>query len=201
MDASGRRFWNATSGCCDFGQTGVDDVAYLRDLLHRALAARPIDPARVYFVGHSNGAFMSYRMACALSPEIAAIGVIAGSDYPTDTECVPTMPLSVLHLHGTADPTIPYAGGSVGLASFPGAVTVVARWAARAGCSATPTMGAALDIDSTVAGPESTPSIYGGCHSGLDVELMTMQGTVHIPTFVPGAFGTSVLDWLLAHHR
>lgn len=198
VDASGKRFWNAP-GCCDFGATGVDDVAYLTDLVHEAIATRPIDPSRVYFFGHSNGGFMSYQLACRASEEIAAIAVLAGSDVPGETDCVPTRPLSVLHLHGTADSTIPYAGGNVGLGPFPGAVALATRWSARAGCDPTPTDDM-IDIERTLVGAETTRSTYTGCDTGLDVRLLTITGGSHIPSFANDAIGTEVLDWLLAHH-
>lgn len=200
IDASGKRFWNAP-GCCDFAPTGVDDVAYLRDLVDEAISVRPIDPDRVYFFGHSNGGFMSYHLGCVLSDRIAAIAVLAGSDAADPATCTPTRPVSVLHLHGTADTTIPYTGGNVGLGAFPGAVESVGRWASRAGCDATPTMGTAVDLESTILGAETTPSTYTGCDTGLDVQLLTIAGGSHIPTFGTTAIGTNVLDWLLTHHR
>ncbi|HEX6835071.1 MAG TPA: PHB depolymerase family esterase, partial [Polyangia bacterium] len=64
IDASGEHFWNATDACCDFGNTGVDDVAYLNAVVDDMEAHFNIDKKRVFFVGHSNGAFMSHRMAC-----------------------------------------------------------------------------------------------------------------------------------------
>ena len=200
LDASGMRYWQGTPGCCDFAHSGIDDVAYLRGLVHEAIADRPIDPARVYFFGHSNGGFMTYRLACELASETAAVAVLAGSDFPGDTDCVPSRAVSLIHVHGTADATIPYAGGNVGLGAFPGATTVVARWASRAHCGATPTMGTPIDMESTLAGAETTPTSYTGCDPGLDVRLLTITGASHIPTFAPNVIGTEVLDWLLMHH-
>ena len=55
VDSNGRRFWNATDACCDFDGVGVDDVAYVRWILDDVASRMPIDPARVYVVGHSNG--------------------------------------------------------------------------------------------------------------------------------------------------
>jgi polyhydroxybutyrate depolymerase len=198
IDASGKRFWNAP-GCCNFGGVDVDDVAYLMGLVHEAIATRPIDPSRVYFFGHSNGGFMSYQLVCRASDEIAAIAVLAGSDVPNDSDCVPTRPLSVLHLHGTADTTIPYIGGDVGVGPFPGAVAVTARWAARAGCDPTPTDDM-IDMERNLAGTETTRSTFTACDRGLDVRLLSIGGASHIPAFANGAIGTEVLDWLLAHH-
>lgn len=200
VDATGKRFWNA-HGCCDFATTGVDDVAYLHGLVQEAIAARPIDPTRVYFFGHSNGGFMSYRIACELADEVTAIAVLAGSDSQPDTSCTPSQPVSVLHLHGTADTTIPYAGGNVGLGAFPGAMDMVGRWAAHGGCDATPTDETPIDAESTLPGAETTPHAFTGCDPGIDVRLLSIEGGSHIPSFTPGTIGTEVLDWLLAHHR
>ena len=200
VDSSGKRYWNA-HGCCNFANVPVDDVAYLRGLVQEAMSIRDIDPARVYFFGHSNGGFMSYRIACELGSEVAAIAVLAGSDAQPDAACMPSQPVSVLHLHGTSDTTIPYGGGNVGLGAFPGAVAMVGRWAARAGCGATPTDGTPLDLESTLPGAETTPHTFTGCDPGLDVRLLEITGASHIPTFTTGAIGTEVLDWLLAHHR
>ena len=46
-------------------------------------------------------------------------------------------PVSVLHIHGTADRVIRYAGqrsNEAGVRGYPGAEESVHRWAARAGC-------------------------------------------------------------------
>ena len=73
-DADGKRFWNASDWCCDFGQTGVDDVAYLRALIQEAETIVAID--RVAVVGHSNGGFMAWRLACEGVPKLVAIASI-----------------------------------------------------------------------------------------------------------------------------
>ncbi|MEI7966813.1 MAG: PHB depolymerase family esterase, partial [Actinomycetota bacterium] len=63
VDATGKQFWNATEVCCNFFLE-VDDDAYLISMLNDMESKYSIDPKRIYFVGHSNGGFMSYRMAC-----------------------------------------------------------------------------------------------------------------------------------------
>ena len=57
------RFWNATEACCNFHGSDVDDSAYVRSIIDLVKAEYSIDPDRVYLIGHSNGGFMSYRMA------------------------------------------------------------------------------------------------------------------------------------------
>lgn len=198
VDADGNPFWNATPACCDFGHTDVDDVGYLRDLVHEATSRLPIDPARVYFFGHSNGGFMSYRMACEMSDEVAAIAVLAGSDFEDATACVPTAPVSLFHMHGTDDDSILYAGQPGG---YPGAESVVARWAAYAHCNEEPvTLPATLDLVSAIDGAETDVIHYDGCDTGFDVQLNRMNGAGHVPYFAAGAMD-GIVAWLTAHHR
>jgi polyhydroxybutyrate depolymerase len=93
---------------------GTDDIAFMRALVAQAVATLCIDPARVDAVGVSNGGAMVARMACAMSDQLAAIATVAGS-YKTIPWCRPDRPLSVLEIHGTADPVVPYRTVSVWL--------------------------------------------------------------------------------------
>ncbi len=202
-DDGGRQFWNATDACCDLGGAGVDDVAYLTALLDEAEAQLPIDADRIFFMGHSNGGFMSYRMACELGDRIAAIASLAGGDFEADDTCVPDRAPSVLQIHGTEDETIGYTGGTILSASYPGAVEVVERWAARAGCDVTmPSTGTPLDLVTSLAGDETTVTDYTtGCTEGRGAALWTIEGGVHIPGVIQPTFTNAVLDWLFAHPR
>lgn len=198
-DSRGNQFWNATPACCDFGSTGVDDVAYLTSLLDAAEAAVPVDTSRVYFIGHSNGSFMSFRMACELSERVTAIGGLAGADFLGETDCVPEQPVPVLHVHGTADETIAYEGTG----AYPSARTAVLRWAERAGCdtSGEPETLEPLDLDTTLEGAETTVERWAtGCAAGVDVELWTIQGGSHIPSF-NATWMPQLAEWLLRHRR
>ncbi|MBX7194507.1 MAG: hypothetical protein K1X94_20795 [Sandaracinaceae bacterium] len=200
MDSGGSRFWNA-GGCCDFGGADVDDVAYLTALLDDAEARVPVDAGRVYFLGHSNGAFMSYRMACVLSERITAVAALAGTEA-TMVACEPTRPVSVLHMHGTADTTIPYVGGMLGTVPYRGAEDEVAQWRMRDGCDESTVDGGAREYDAMVAGEESHVTTWPACSAGTTVELWRMDGSGHIPS-LGGASGAphAILEWLLARRR
>jgi polyhydroxybutyrate depolymerase len=101
--------WNAGNCCAYAHREGVDDVAFVSALLDEVLAEYPADPARVYATGMSNGAMMSYRLACELSDRIAGIAPVAGA--LNVTPCRPERPVAVLAVHGTADQAVPYEGG------------------------------------------------------------------------------------------
>lgn len=102
------RTWNG-GGCCGYAMDqGVDDVGFLVSLIEELSADLPIDVDRVYLSGHSNGAIMSYRLACERADLIAAIAIYAGA---LEVDCAPSSPVSVLAIHGDADKNIPIEGG------------------------------------------------------------------------------------------
>ena len=81
VDPRGNRFWNATDACCNFYGSTVDDVAYIRALLDDVAARTPVDPKRVFVVGHSNGGFFAHRLACDMPERIAAVVSLAGAQW------------------------------------------------------------------------------------------------------------------------
>jgi polyhydroxybutyrate depolymerase len=103
------RGWNG-GYCCGASQVeNVDDVTFIRELVHVLIAPQAIDGKRVYVAGHSNGAIFGYRLGCELSDVVTAIGVQAGSLGVSP--CAPARPVPFLHIHGTADWRAPIAGG------------------------------------------------------------------------------------------
>jgi len=199
IDSRGNRFWNAMpGGCCDFDGSGVDDVAYLTALVDEAVNTLPVDEDRIYFTGHSNGGYMSYRMACELSDRVAAIMSLAGGDYWSETACVPSQPVSVLHVHGDADDTVSFESSTWSL----GAHATTKRWALRAGCDDVETTGAALDIESSLAGAETLVTEWRtGCDARHSAALWRIVDGSHVPRFDRNRWMPAVSDWLLAHER
>lgn len=195
VDSAGQRFWNANDVCCEQGPIQVDDVEYLGGLIDEIRGAYAIDPKRIFVVGHSNGALMAHRLACDRADLFAAVVSLAGATWKDQTLCRPTAPVGVLEIHGTADDTVPYEGGTlppnllpVPSAPFPGAEETVADWAAKNHCSSTPDApGAPLDLDSTLAGAETQPMSYPGCAANGAAELWTIEGGSHIPIFTADA--------------
>ncbi len=198
IDDSNRQFWNADPACCAFGSQKPDDSAYLAGLIDEAIAKWPIDPKRVFVIGHSNGAFMAYRMACDHADKIAAIAGLAGAAASVPAQCNPSQPVSILHMHGTADTVVPYGGG--GMLTAPGAVASVAYWAGKNGCGTTTSNGATLDLDNGVSGAETQAVTTNGCPATGAADLWTMTGSSHIPS-VGDAFSPAIEQWLFAHAR
>jgi len=183
-DRLGNRFWNATDACCDFFHTGVDDVAYLDAMIDEIAAKYPVDPARLFVVGHSNGAFMAHRYACDRASRVAAIVTLAGMTWKDQSRCGAGSPVSVLHVHGRNDTTINYQGGATPEGAYPGAVETVGDWAGKDGCNGSlAATGRKLDLDRTVAGDETVEEATTGCPAGTAVELWTIEGGGHVPAF------------------
>ncbi|HQZ33757.1 MAG TPA: PHB depolymerase family esterase [Ilumatobacteraceae bacterium] len=196
----GKQFWNATDACCGFGST-VDDVGYLTALVENVQSNYNVDPKRIFFVGHSNGGFMSYRMACDRSDMVAAIASLAGATWENNATCDPSQPVSVLQIHGTADETIGFEGGTLLGNDHPGARETVADWSSNNGCSdTTADLPTALDLDAAIPGDESTATEYTGCPVGGAVELWVIPDAPHVPP-LSASFGADIIDFLFAHPK
>ncbi len=101
--------WDVGGGCCGVaGESGVDDVGFVSAVVADVRTLASLDPHRTYAAGMSSGGMLAYRLACETTL-FAAIGAVAATELGA---CVNPSPLSVIHVHGTADPTVPYAGVS-----------------------------------------------------------------------------------------
>lgn len=199
-NALGNRFWNATDACCAKGRNPVDDSTYLLAVIDQVKAQYDVDPKRVFVVGHSNGGFMSYRMACDHADVIAAVASIEGATWDDPSRCQPSAPVSALEIHGTADETIAYDGGSILGSAYPSATQTVKTWAGYDGCDPTPVRPAPADRRIEKDHPPATVTRYGGCRAHTGVELWTQPDGTHIPSWTDD-FSTQIIDWLQAHPK
>jgi polyhydroxybutyrate depolymerase len=202
MDHQKRQFWNAGPACCNFDRKNIDDVARLSALLDSWRGRPDVDPSRVYVMGHSNGGFMTERLACALGDRIAAAASLSGAAPASDVRCTPTKSLTLLEVHGDADEIVRYSGGSVfdtaELARFPSAENGFQAWSKRLGCAGAALLGPALDLDPRLPGAETSVEQYTGCPSG-SVALWTVHGGSHNVGTGQQAF-EAIWRFLSAHH-
>jgi polyhydroxybutyrate depolymerase len=152
--------WNISSSA------GTDDVGFISSLIDTLNYNYGLDLSRIYATGMSMGGFMSYRLACELSDRIAAIASVTGLQafYP----CIPSRPVPVLQIHGTADPVVPFAG----------VATTINNWVNYNGCPATPVT---TDLPDIVPEDNSTVTIsyYGLCDDSTEVILYTIVNGEH----------------------
>jgi polyhydroxybutyrate depolymerase len=201
-DRDGNQFWNATGGCCNIYGSNVDDVTYFDAIVDDVASKYKVDKKRVYVVGHSNGAFMAHRLACERASRIAGIVALAGENYLDPTMCKPTEHVSILEVHGDADQTILYGGGSKADGAYPSCHASVASWAANDACTgALAPTGVTLDLDTNLAANETIVETYGGCPAGIDVALWTIQGGAHVPAFNRPEWGNDIWGFSSAHAK
>jgi len=149
--------------------TGTRDVDFLRAVVDDASRRVAVDPNRVFVTGISNGGVMTYRAGCGLAGTVAAIGPVAAW-FP---DCLPTTPVSVVHVHGLEDGVLSFDGGG----SSPSVPDGLAEWRSADGCTGPPT--------TTQAG-QVTHSVWASCAPGTAVELFTIaHGRHEWPGAVP----------------
>ncbi len=173
LDAANNRNWNT------FGPRGqgVDDVAFLSALIDTLALRYRVDLNRVYSTGMSNGGFMSYELACQLGNRIAAIASVTGSMTASRlVGCTSGRPVPVLEIHGTADGTVPYTGGTA--LQFVAIPTLLNNWVQRNGCNPTPVVTPVPDIN-TADGCTAERSVWSGGRNGSVVEHYRIIGGGH----------------------
>jgi polyhydroxybutyrate depolymerase len=120
--------WNAGTCCGKAQENKIDDVGFIREVIHRIERQTNIDPNRIFATGMSNGAMMSWRLACEV-PEIRAIAPVAGTD--NTRSCRPIHPVPVIEFHAADDDHVPFDGG-VGVgpshAAFDSVPATQAKW-------------------------------------------------------------------------
>jgi polyhydroxybutyrate depolymerase len=199
LDHLQNRFWNATDACCDVDGKGVDDVAYLTSVVKEVQAAYAIDPRRIYVMGHSNGGFMTHRLACDRADVFAAGASFAGAVWADPEKCRPSAPVGILEINGTKDEDVVYAGTVPAAAdggadagatapppgSYPGAEETVRIWASKNGCAEATTDGGRLHVTSDGHGAETVVTRHDACRANGAAELWTIPDAPHVIVFTP----------------
>lgn len=90
-------------------ENGINDVAFVSQMLDDILASGIVDSNRVYAMGMSRGGMMVYTVACGLPGRFAAIASVSGT--LSSGSCANPGGASLLHIHGTADDRVPFEGG------------------------------------------------------------------------------------------
>ncbi|WP_434621649.1 alpha/beta hydrolase family esterase [Tabrizicola sp. M-4] len=101
--------WNGGYCCGSAQRNRVDDMAFLDAVIADAVARFRLNPARVYLTGMSNGSIMAETYAALRPGKVRAVAGVAGTMDARRLRPKGKVPL--LHIHGTADEMVPYAGG------------------------------------------------------------------------------------------
>lgn len=165
--------WNV-GNCCGYAlDQQIDDIAFIRALVDKMLATYPIDSKKVFATGMSNGAMMSYRLACELSDKIAAIAPVVGA---LNIDCKPSQPVSVIAFNGMQDQHVLFQGGAPqktvdSHARVDNSVAyAMTFWSQHNGCAATPTHNEKGNI---------AHDVYSNCVNNTAVELYAIKDGGH----------------------
>lgn len=163
----------------------IDDVGFISALIDSMINDYNIDPKRVYVTGISNGAIMSYRLACELSSKITAIAPVDGNmPIQLFSECSPSDPVSVLAINNTDDPLVPFEGGyiygirNVNLGKVLSVNESIEFWVNRNMCSVVPDVSEEPDMDPK-DGTRVTRKQYANGIEGTEVMLYAIEGGGH----------------------
>jgi polyhydroxybutyrate depolymerase len=129
--AGNRRAW----GIDPASPRGAADAAFLADMVADVAGKTPVDPARIYAVGFSNGGLMAQALACSGRVRLAGIAVVAsGLAAPAAAACRPGSGVPFLLIQGTDDPVMPVAGTDTRAGRILPASETLAFWAAENRC-------------------------------------------------------------------
>jgi polyhydroxybutyrate depolymerase len=169
--------------------TRPDDLAFLEALATNLLRDGTVAPGRLYLAGISNGGMMTLTLACKAAKLFAGYGTVIAALPKPLTAC--RLPATrVVMVNGTADPVVPFAGGTVHIASLTrgsvlGAEQTVRMFALAAGCTGTRSR-SLPNLDSR-DGTTVTRTDWLGCRPGTLVRFYRVDGGGHqVPGGTPG---------------
>lgn len=167
--------WNDGSSRLYAGEVNADDTGFARAMIADLKHHFNVDPKRIYVSGFSNGSSMAFRLGVELSDQIAAIAPVASSGLRLKDPHFGRA-VSLIYIHGTADPRNPIEGGDVknwGKVDWrPPLKDTVRHWAEVSGCRSRPRT---LRDDSD--GVRALD--YDGCRGGAEVVFYTVEGMGH----------------------
>ena len=112
-----KKSWNDNSKRDQNGfarKENIDDIGFINKMIEKIQSNYNINGNAVFACGISNGGLMSQTLAMELPNKIKAVGMVAsnfGEDQISGSKNV--LPFSILFIHGTNDPIIPYNKGEI----------------------------------------------------------------------------------------
>lgn len=183
-DAAGD--WAEGCGCSIADQQNVNDLGFARALTNELAPSYTLDPDRIYAVGFSIGGLFVQRLACEASDLFAAVVTVSATmSTPLSQTCRPSEPISVMILHGTADPVFPWEGTQNGTLSLLSARAAIDQWRTHDACPEEPRV-TEQPINTSLSIREVR---YAPCQSETEVRLIAVEGGRHV--WYQGTFSTS----------
>lgn len=141
LDSKNNRFWNV--GYTFHEGVTIKDIEFLEQLAEFLQQKYCLSKTNTFVTGMSNGAEMSYLLACRASDTFRAVAPVAGMMLKVGIEnCKPDKPVPVFEIHGTNDTINRYDGdinNKDGWGAYFGVLSVLDFWVLANNCSETKT--------------------------------------------------------------
>jgi polyhydroxybutyrate depolymerase len=186
--------WNDARAASAFParRDDIDDVTFARDVIRSLAQSHGIDTAKVIGVGYSNGGQMILRLLHEADGLLAGAAIVAATmpereNFLGDFGASTNRPVPIAIVAGTADPIVPFGGGTmawwartlfrVGGASL--SATATAEYFAR--------RNGITDAPSTDLGPAPAPG-----RAAIDTVAYRQEGRAPVTLFVVRGGGHTV---------
>jgi len=176
------RSWADGRGGTPADRRRIDDVHFLGAVIDDVARRTHVDSTRVYVTGISNGGFMTTRVACEMSPKIAAAGPVAATmGESLAATCHPGRPVAMAFIDGDDDPLVPYEGGELtgGRGRVLSARGAAELWARLNTCQTAAPPKTIPPSDVAHDGTSVTLTEFVGCAEHSDVRLFRIGGGGH----------------------
>ena len=170
-DQNGDNFWNVGYNFHD--NLNVDDVSFIVSLAEYLQNEYGYDANNTFVAGMSNGAEMSYKLACETDGFFKAIAPVAGTMFGVSwTSCNPS-PMPVLEIHGTNDNVTLWDGdyNDTYWGPYPGIEEVIDFWVEENDCI--------NNEDIVLQSMNTIKHRYFDCNDNTEVWLYEVMGGGH----------------------
>jgi len=135
IDQNGNNFWNV--GYDFHSNLIVDDVSFIVSLAQYLQNEYGYDANNTFAAGMSNGAEMSYKLACETEGFFNAIAPVAGTMFGVSWASCNPNPMPVLEIHGTNDNVTLWDGdyNNTYWGPYPGIEEVINFWVEENDCT------------------------------------------------------------------
>jgi len=175
-----QRSWNAGECCSPANVLNLDDGAFAQAMISLMQEQFCIDSTKIFSIGFSNGAMLSEVFMCSMwnvfSAAVSVSGVIEiipggsqGEEKCNATYMNGPRDMSVLNVHGTLDPIVPWDGDF--LLGYPAIPYAFNQWALRNECHGSPKQ--------TFSTGAYSNQVYQNCTGTSQIELVKVQGGGH----------------------
>ena len=106
--------WNLAHRPSEPDQAEAREFDYVHAVIADVATRIELDEARLISTGFSAGGMMTWTLACGMSDTFAGFVPYAGTFWDPVPDTCPTPANHIIHIHGTADSTVPIEGRPIG---------------------------------------------------------------------------------------